>query len=230
MGARIALIIIGAAGLSGCMEFAELLGPKPGSSPVFSFDNHQDNTGNPAGNVNANSNGNTNANANGNTNANANDNTAGNTNDNTNTNGNANGNDNTTDNGNANANDNASPIFGGIGDIPPLEGDVITTDSGLQYIDIEVGAGDQPLPSSTVTVDYTGWLTDGTQFDSNDGTQFSLGGVIAGWTEGVGSMRVGGQRRLLIPPDLAYGEAGRPPTIPANATLVFDITLLDIQN
>lgn len=202
--------------LAGCVEIGRLLGPTPGDPPAPNFNrNENDNVS---------------------TNGNANDNigTNGNTNDNASTNGNQNANDNANDNGNLNANDNIAdedaPLFGGIGDIPPLEGEVNTTASGLKFIDIEVGAGETPLPTSMVTVNYTGWLTDGTEFDSGQSVQFSLQGVVAGFAEGVGSMRLGGSRRLLIPPDLAYGESGSPPSIPPNATLVFDIDLLEIQN
>jgi FKBP-type peptidyl-prolyl cis-trans isomerase len=108
------------------------------------------------------------------------------------------------------------------------------TASGLQIIDIEVGSGDEAQAGQTVTVHYTGWLADGTKFDSSvDRGQpfsFSLGAgqVIPGWDEGVAGMKVGGTRRLMIPPDLAYGAQGRPPVIPANAELTFDVELLDI--
>lgn len=140
-------------------------------------------------------------------------------------------NDDAGDNTNDNDAEDESPIFGGIGDIPLLEeGEPITTDSGLTYIDIEVGQGPQPEPAARVTVNYVGWLTDGTEFDSGDSVQFGLNGVIDGWTEGVGSMQVGGRRRLLIPPELGYGETGSPPTIPPDATLIFDIELLDFEN
>ena len=124
-----------------------------------------------------------------------------------------------------------SPIFGGIGGIPPTAGlkPVITTDSGLKYIDFLDGQGDYPLPTSLVTVDYTGWLTDGSEFDSADTVQFYLNQVIDGWTEGVGSMLLGGRRRLMIPPELGYGEAGSPPSVPGNATLIFDVELLDFE-
>ena len=109
-----------------------------------------------------------------------------------------------------------------------------TTDSGLMYADIEEGTGAAPSgPSATVTVHYTGYLVDGTKFDSSvdrgKPASFPLGGVIPGWTEGVGSMQIGGKRKLVIPYELAYGERGRPPVIPAKATLIFDVELLEIK-
>ena len=120
---------------------------------------------------------------------------------------------------------------------PSYPGDAVdgagtVTASGLKYFDIVVGDGPQPSgPATRVKVHYTGWLTDGTKFDSSVDrgrpSTFGLNGVIAGWTEGVGSMRVGGKRKLVIPPDLAYGSGGRP-SIPPNATLIFDIELLEI--
>ena len=107
--------------------------------------------------------------------------------------------------------------------------------NGMEFIDIQVGAGDQALAGKLVTVHYTGWLTDGKKFDSSrdrrDPFQFALGRgqVIKGWDEGVQGMRVGGQRRLIIPPSLGYGQRGAPGAIPPNATLIFDVELLKVR-
>jgi FKBP-type peptidyl-prolyl cis-trans isomerase len=106
---------------------------------------------------------------------------------------------------------------------------------GLRYTDLKVGDGDIAETGLNATVHYTGWLTDGTKFDSSlDSGQpyrFRIGqGVIAGWSEGVKGMRVGGKRHLTIPPDLGYGANGYPPVIPPNATLVFDIELLGLSH
>lgn len=109
------------------------------------------------------------------------------------------------------------------------------TPSGLEYWDIKVGTGATAQSGHEVKVDYTGWLTDGKKFDSSVGTghpfQFMLGAsqVIKGWDEGVAGMKVGGKRQLRIPPDLAYGPKGYPGAIPPNATLIFDVQLVDVK-
>ena len=111
-----------------------------------------------------------------------------------------------------------------------------TTDSGLCYEDIKTGNGEQATGAGqTVIVHYTGWLEDETKFDSsrdrNEPFSFPLdcGFVIPGWDEGVKGMQVGGIRRLVIPPDLGYGTRGAGGVIPPNATLVFEIELLEIS-
>jgi peptidylprolyl isomerase len=115
------------------------------------------------------------------------------------------------------------------------EADFTTTDSGLKYYDFEEGSGASPEAGQLVSVHYTGWLEDGTMFDSSllRGQPFSFpvgtGQVIPGWDEGVGSMKVGGVRQLVIPADLAYGEQGAGGVIPPNATLIFEVELLDVQ-
>ncbi len=112
----------------------------------------------------------------------------------------------------------------------------ITTPSGLGYIDEVVGNGPSPRQGQTVVVHYTGWLTNGQKFDSSldRGQPFEFvlgaGNVIAGWDEGLASMKVGGKRRLFIPPDLGYGARGTPGgPIPPNANLVFEVQLLGIK-
>lgn len=110
-----------------------------------------------------------------------------------------------------------------------------TTASGLVIEDLEVGNGTEAVAGKLVQVHYTGWLTDGTKFDSskdrNDPFVFPLGGrrVIAGWDEGVQGMKVGGVRKLTIPPELGYGARGAGGVIPPNATLVFEVELLAIK-
>jgi hypothetical protein len=119
---------------------------------------------------------------------------------------------------------------------PPAVGSVfVTTDTGLQVADIQVGTGAEVIEGVPVTVHYTGWLEDGTKFDSSldRGQPFSvtLGQtppqVIPGWEEGLLGMKVGGKRRLVIPPELAYGDAGQG-SIPPGATLTFDIEVLEV--
>lgn len=109
----------------------------------------------------------------------------------------------------------------------------VKTASGLWYVDLKKGEGKSPEPTDTVEVHYTGWLTSGKKFDSSRDrgkpATFPLNRVIKGWTEGVGSMQVGGHRILVIPYNLAYGERGHPPVIPPKAMLVFDVELLSIK-
>jgi FKBP-type peptidyl-prolyl cis-trans isomerase len=119
---------------------------------------------------------------------------------------------------------------------PPAGGSQeVTTPSGLKYVDEVVGSGAEAKAGQTAVVYYTGWLTDGKKFDSSKdrGQPFSfpLGGgrVIKGWDEGVAGMKVGGKRTLTIPANLGYGAAGAGGVIPPNATLRFEVELLEVR-
>jgi peptidylprolyl isomerase len=117
---------------------------------------------------------------------------------------------------------------------------VTTAPSGLKIIDIKVGTGPMPRTGQTCVMDYTGWLYEngvkGKKFDSSvdrhEPFEFKIGvhQVIAGWDEGVATMKVGGKRTLIIPPDLGYGARGAGGVIPANATLIFDVELIAVKN
>ncbi|MDA3005050.1 MAG: FKBP-type peptidyl-prolyl cis-trans isomerase [Actinomycetota bacterium] len=115
---------------------------------------------------------------------------------------------------------------GAMANAPVPATGIVTTQSGLQYRDLVVGTGAMPSGAgTTVRVAHEGWLLDGTRFDGPGYASISLGDAIAGWSEGLRSMRVGGRRQLIVPADLAYGAAGTA-SIPPNSTLVFDVQLL----
>jgi peptidylprolyl isomerase len=121
---------------------------------------------------------------------------------------------------------------------PSVSGSPVQLASGLQYIDIRVGTGPIAKEGSTAQVEYTGWLqSTGQKFDSSydrlaepiEVTPLGEAQIIAGWNQGLIGMQLGGTRRLIIPPQLAYGEQGKPPAIPPNATLIFDVTLISVK-
>ena len=113
-------------------------------------------------------------------------------------------------------------------------GETVTA-SGLKYVDQAVGTGDVAVAGKTVSVHYTGWLENGKKFDSSvdRGQPFSFplgaGRVIKGWDEGVQGMKIGGKRKLTIPSDLGYGSRGAGGVIPPNATLIFDVELIEVK-
>lgn len=135
----------------------------------------------------------------------------------------------------------AAPLFAeatAVPGIPPLPAAIQwhTTPSGLQYADTAIGKGELPRDGQVVVVHFSGWLDDGTRFDSTRergkpfGFPLGSGQVIKGWDEGVRTMKVGGKRRLIVPPALGYGERGLGALVPPNARLVFDIELVKIVN
>jgi peptidylprolyl isomerase len=113
--------------------------------------------------------------------------------------------------------------------------DLVTTETGLRYIDITIGDGDEPTQGDSVTVHYAGYLMDGKKFDSSVDRdeplvfRLGVGQVIRGWDEGIATMKVGGKRKLIIPSNLAYGDRGAGGVIPPNADLVFDVELLAVK-
>src|SRR6202789_408226 len=133
----------------------------------------------------------------------------------------------------------AATTTGAIMSEPADAQTVTTTPSGLQIIDLKVGTGPSPKTGQTVTVHYTGWLyangKKGAKFDSSvdrgQPFEFPIGKqqVIAGWDEGVATMKIGGKRTLIIPPALGYGASGAGGVIPPNATLMFDVELLGVK-
>ena len=129
-------------------------------------------------------------------------------------------------------------VAAACGSGPTSPSNVTTSSGSYSQTDLVAGTGTLAVPGSRATVAYSGWLYDtgraegkGTQFDASTSFAFTIGSgqVIAGWDQGVPGMRVGGQRRLVLPPNLAYGSRSPGAGIPPNATLVFDITLLNVQ-
>jgi FKBP-type peptidyl-prolyl cis-trans isomerase len=116
-----------------------------------------------------------------------------------------------------------------------VSGKAVTTASGLQYWELKKGSGAAAVNGKQVSVNYTGWLAEGKEFDSSldagEPIEFTLGSgkVIKGWDEGIAGMKVGGKRQLRVPPGLGYGTRGAPPTIPPNATLIFDVELVAVK-
>jgi peptidylprolyl isomerase len=132
----------------------------------------------------------------------------------------------------------AAPTPSSMEAAPEKAGDTITSPTGLKYIDTKVGTGAPVTKGQTVSVNYTGKLLNGTTFDSNVDPKFGHvqpfttaipGGVIPAWNEGILGMKVGGKRRLICPPNLAYGSRGAGAAIPPNSTLIFDVELLKVQ-
>ncbi len=126
-----------------------------------------------------------------------------------------------------------NPILFAMAEETPSDSNSRTTESGLRIIDLVLGEGDEAESGQTVTVNYTGTLENGEQFDTSYGRApfpFPLGGgrVIKGWDEGVAGMKVGGKRKLIIPPELGYGSRNMGP-IPANSTLIFEVELLKVN-